>query len=118
MLGLLALALVVVVLVQRSNVQHVDWSAPIYGDDRWSHTLQTLPRVPTTVEPMTREYMLHEAPVSIGQQARDNYVEVVDAILARAPANVLVFGLGNDTPFYYRVRSRWARHWCATRSGH
>ena len=42
---------------------------------------------------------------SPGQQQEANYLDVVGAIVKRAPANVLVFGLGRDTPLYYHVRA-------------
>ena len=39
-----------------------------------------------------------------GQQTTQNYIDLATTIYDRAPANVLVFGLGRDTALYYHVR--------------
>ena len=39
------------------------------------------------------------------QQSLANYVEVVTLLRALAPARALVFGLGNDSPFYVRANA-------------
>jgi hypothetical protein len=72
--------------------------------------LPPLPRVPLSVSPITRAYLLHDATIARGQQTRANYADVVASIHARAPANVLIFGLGMDSAFYYRVRIHTQTH--------
>jgi uncharacterized protein (TIGR01627 family) len=110
----LVMCLIFATNLDSSRGQTTGSVAPVYNDGKPSplestvtsglqpqFKAQGLPTIPP--HEVTSESMLNliTSRMIDGQQTLQNYVDVTETIRKLAPANVLVFGLGGDTAFYY-----------------